>query len=118
MRAHTKKRHTEKMSEIRFIGPTEKISSAIEALSSLGFTSVSDSVPWEECFPEYTSAQLPGVALAGARSRLNMTQKNLSELTGIPQRHISEMERGKRPIGKESAKKFGAALNISYKVFL
>jgi plasmid maintenance system antidote protein VapI len=39
-------------------------------------------------------------------------------MTGIPQRHISEMENGKRPIGKEMAKKLGKALNISYKVFL
>jgi len=28
------------------------------------------------------------------------------------------MENGKRPIGKEMAKKLGKALNISYKVFL
>ena len=42
----------------------------------------------------------------------------LAELTGIPQRHISEMENGKRPIGKEMAKRLGKVLNISYKVFL
>ena len=42
----------------------------------------------------------------------------LAELTGIPQRHISEMENGKRPIGKEMAKRLGKALNIGYKVFL
>ena len=37
-------------------------------------------------------------------------------MTGIPQRHISEMERGKRPIGKERAKKLAVALNINYRV--
>jgi plasmid maintenance system antidote protein VapI len=42
----------------------------------------------------------------------------LSDLTGIPQRHISMMENGKRPIGKEMAKRLGNALNIGYKVFL
>ena len=42
----------------------------------------------------------------------------LAELTCIPQRHISVMENGKRPIGKEMAKRLGNALNISYKVFL
>jgi plasmid maintenance system antidote protein VapI len=39
-------------------------------------------------------------------------------LTGIPQRHISEMERGKRPIGKETAKKLAVALKTDYRVFL
>ena len=47
-----------------------------------------------------------------------MTQRDLAKLTGIPQRHISEMENNKRSIGKEMAKKLGKALNISYRVFL
>ncbi len=33
-------------------------------------------------------------------------------------KYISEMENGKRTIGKEMAKRLGKALNISYKVFL
>ena len=59
-----------------------------------------------------------GKALAGTRDREGLTQIQLSKLTGIPQRHISEMENGKRPIGKEMAKRLGKALSISYKVFL
>jgi len=51
-------------------------------------------------------------------NREGLTQIQLSKLTGIPQRHISEMENGKRPIGKEMAKRLGKALSISYKVFL
>jgi len=42
----------------------------------------------------------------------------LSDNTGIPQRHISEMENNKRPIGKKNAMKFAKALNIDYRVFL
>ncbi|WP_305047307.1 helix-turn-helix transcriptional regulator [Geobacter sp. OR-1] len=42
----------------------------------------------------------------------------MAELTSIPQRHISEMENGKRPIGKETAKKLAKALNTDYRVFL
>ncbi|MBW2742183.1 MAG: helix-turn-helix transcriptional regulator [Deltaproteobacteria bacterium] len=52
------------------------------------------------------------------RCREDMTQKELSECTGIPQRHISEMENGKRPIGKKNAQKLAKALNANYKVFL
>jgi transcriptional regulator with XRE-family HTH domain len=56
--------------------------------------------------------------LRGARIKAAITQTRLSELTGIPQRHISEMELGKRPIGKESAKKLALALIVDYRVFL
>jgi len=94
------------------------MASAVNALKPLGFVDTSESVPWRGAYPECSEAQLIGKALAGARCREGLTQTELSELAGIPQRHISEMENGKRPIGKEMAKRLGKALNISYKVFL
>ena len=117
MQAHTKKPHTETI-ELRFIGPIVNMTSAIDALKPLGFVDTSDSIPWRELFPEYKDEDLPGVCLRGGRYREGMTQKQLADMIGIPQRHISEMENGKRPIGKEMAKRLGKALNISYKVFL
>ena len=79
----------------------------------------SDSVPWRELFPEYKDEDLPGVCLRGGRYREGIvTQKQLADMIGVPQRHISEMETGKRAIGKEMAKRLGKALNIGYKVFL
>jgi plasmid maintenance system antidote protein VapI len=47
-----------------------------------------------------------------------MAQTRLSELSGIPQRHISEMEQGKRTIGKENAKKLAKVLDTDYRMFL
>jgi len=47
-----------------------------------------------------------------------MTQVQLAEVTGIPRRHISEMEHGKRSIGKEAARKLAVALKTDYRVFL
>ena len=117
MQAHTKKHPTENV-ELRFIGPIVNIAQAIERLKPLGFVDTSDSVPWRDAYPEFSEEQLIGKALAGARYREGLTQMKLTELTGIPQRHISEMENGKRPIGKEMAKRLGKVLNISYKVFL
>jgi DNA-binding XRE family transcriptional regulator len=118
MQELTKKHPTEETAvELRFLGPPGKRNEAIDALKALGFVDVSETVPWRECFP-YTDEQLPGVSLAGARGKEGITQRELSKMTGIPQRHISEMENGKRPIGKEMAKKLGKALNIWYKVFL
>ena len=52
------------------------------------------------------------------RIREGFTQKQLSELTGIPQRHISEMENGKRGIGKERARKLADALRVEDYRFL
>lgn len=117
MQAHTKKHPTETV-ELKFIGPIVNMAQAIKTLGPLGFVDASDSVPWREAYPEYSEAQLIGKALIGARSREGLTQTQLAERTGIPQRHISEMENGKRPIGKEMAKRLGKALNIGYKTFL
>ncbi len=78
----------------------------------------SDYIPWREAYPEFSEAQLIGKALTGARYREGLTQMKLAEVTGIPQRHISEMENGKRSIGKEMANRLGKALNIGYKEFM
>jgi transcriptional regulator with XRE-family HTH domain len=77
-----------------------------------------DSIPWWEAYPEYSEGQLIGKALAGARYREGTTQTRLSELTGIPQRHLSMMEHGKRPIGKKNARLLAKVLNVDYRVFL
>ncbi|MFH0788088.1 MAG: helix-turn-helix transcriptional regulator [Pseudomonadota bacterium] len=39
-------------------------------------------------------------------------------MTGIPQRHLSMMEHGKRPIGKKNAHLLAKVLNVDYRVFL
>ena len=117
MQEHTRKPPIETI-ELKFLGPIANMAKAIETLKPLGFVDTSDSVPWREAYPECSEEQLTGKALAGVRYREGLTQMKLAELVGIPQRHISEMENGKRPIGKEMAKRLGKALNISYKVFL
>jgi DNA-binding XRE family transcriptional regulator len=117
MQGHTKKRPIETV-ELRLIGPIVNMAQAVENLKPLGFVDASDSVPWRDAYPECSEEQLIGKALAGARNREGLTQMKLAELIGVPQRHISEMENAKRPIGRDMAKRIGKALNISYKVFL
>ena len=68
----------------------------------------------EEVFPEFHV----GHALRGLRSREGLTQKQLAEMIGVKPSHISEMENGKRTIGKEMAKRLAKALGTEYKVFL
>jgi plasmid maintenance system antidote protein VapI len=42
----------------------------------------------------------------------------LAALVGISQTHISEMEHGKRPIGKDMARRLAKVLRADYRVFL
>jgi DNA-binding XRE family transcriptional regulator len=68
----------------------------------------------EEVFPDFH----PGDTLKGARLMHELTQAQLGAMMGVKPGHISEMEKGKRPIGKEMARRLAKALNTSYKVFL
>jgi len=118
MLGHTKKRHTENPLEARFVGTREKIGKLKDYARQIGLQDASDSLSIAEAFPAYGENPL-GLALRGARHREGMTQRVLAEATGIPQRHISEMESGKRQIGRERAKKIAEALHVpDYRVFL
>lgn len=73
----------------------------------------------DEFFTKHFPGQIEAaVYLRGIRYREDLTQKQLADQTGIPQRHISEMENGRRPIGKERAKKLAKVLNADYRIFL
>ena len=58
------------------------------------------------------------VALRGLRYREGLTQTALGELLNIEQTNISQMERGKRPIGKMLAKRLGKIFKTDYRIFL
>ncbi|HBT96570.1 MAG TPA: XRE family transcriptional regulator [Desulfobulbaceae bacterium] len=105
--------------ELRFKGPENKRHDAVKALRDMGFVNVGDggALSWKDAFPGLRENE-QGTYLVGARHREGLTQRQLCEKSGIPQRHISEMENGKRSIGKENAKKLAAALNTDYRVFL
>jgi ribosome-binding protein aMBF1 (putative translation factor) len=99
-------------------GPEANKDQAIDALMSLGFTAVSDPIPWRDAFSEISDETLVGNILSGARHKAGLSQKQLADSTGVHQRHISEMENGKRPIGKKNARLFAKALDTDYRVFL
>ncbi|WP_129126631.1 helix-turn-helix domain-containing protein [Geomonas oryzae] len=118
MLERTKKPPTDNKAEARFIGSQDKISMLRHYAKEIGVLEASEHLTVEEAFPGY--AENPkGMALKGARHREGLTQRQLAELTGIPQRHISELESGKRQMGKEWARRVSKALNVSdYRVFL
>ncbi len=130
MSALTKKPHTEFIEKIfRFpVSKSEQISNYLKRQGALDITESKrlkkkeeERIPWREM--DAIQEQVKkygerGVTLRGARGKEEITQVQLSKTTGIPRRHISEMENGKRPIGKKNAKKLAEALNCDYRIFL
>ena len=115
---------TEKFAEIHLRGvPSDKaeaIKEAIEKILNLAGLHVqireedARLYDMKEVFPDFHI----GHALRGLRLRENLTQKQLAEMIGGKPSHISEMENGKRPIGKKIAKRLAKALRTDYKIFL
>jgi DNA-binding XRE family transcriptional regulator len=123
MPALTKRPITTGSADICFRIPVDKARIAKEAiekileLAGIEYSvsgEIEKTVLWEEAFSEYG----PRDALKGARLMGELTQAQLAEKINIKPHHISEMENGKRPIGKEMAKRLARALNTGYKVFL
>lgn len=101
--------------EVRFRIPAGKLVEAQQAMASYGaIAEEPESVPWEKVYPDFNGS----VALRGARKRESLTQKELARLVKISQTHISEMEHGKRAIGKDMAKRLAKVLKVNYRVFL
>lgn len=98
MRAHTKKHHTSN----KHPGADVSVSVNIDDLL-------------KKEFPDRPSA---GVYLEGVRHREGLTQSELAKKLGTNQANVSNMEHGKRPIGKGMAKKIGKLFDIDYRHFL
>lgn len=113
MQAHMKKHPTESLVPLHLMVHPANVSTITQYVETL---EKSDSIPWREVAGKRGS--VPASVLRGSRGKSEMTQTHLSELTGIPQRHISEMEQGKRTIGRENAKKLAKALETDYRMFL
>jgi len=76
-------------------------------------------IHWREVFREelekYGEA---GLMLRGSRHKAELTQKELADALGISQNHISEMENGKRPIGKVMALRMAKFFKTDYRKFV
>lgn len=119
MLERTKKRLTEEMVTIRLRVHRSNADRVKRFAESIEADKPSEFRPWREVLSELRPDDaFPAAILRGSRVKEELTQVQLSEMTGIPRRHISEMETGKRPIGKESAKKLAKALRCDYRVFL
>ena len=98
MPAHTKTRHTRK---------------------SVKVSKNTDRISWREAAKkDIRKHSEGGLILRGSRFKEDVTQKELAEAIGVSQHHISEMENGKRPIGKEMAKRLAEFFKVDYRLFL
>jgi ribosome-binding protein aMBF1 (putative translation factor) len=102
-----------------FLVPKDRADGIVRLLQDFEVKDDGSIVPWRETVQDliekYTEA---GVALKGARAKAGLSQNEVAEKLQITQSHISDMENGRRPIGKKMAKRLAEALNVGYKVFL
>ena len=119
-----KKQITEKYTDICLRVPTEaapKIMALTKGFLELAGQEVREiNENEEELFSasEVFPNSHPGRILRGLRVREDMTQAQLAKRAGIRPHHISEMEHGKRSIGKDTAKRLAKALNADPRQFI
>jgi DNA-binding XRE family transcriptional regulator len=111
----TKEQITKDFVEVcrRYQLPADKINQIQAAVATI-LDNADESVPLEEVFPDLHQ----GSAIRGLRLREGLTQEQLAKMLGIKRTNLSEMENGKRPIGKNMAKRLAQVLKTDYLVFL
>ena len=120
----TKKQTTEKFVEMCLRVPAKDANRIIDATKAFlrlaGHEVREKNEMGEELFDasEVFPDSNPGTILRGFRFRESLTQKELAQMAGLKPHHVSEMETGKRPIGKDVAERLAKALNADRRVFL
>ncbi|GBU23779.1 hypothetical protein R83H12_00397 [Fibrobacteria bacterium R8-3-H12] len=69
-------------------------------------------------FKEAEAKTTPGDSLRAMRTLRGMKQNELAKKISVTPQQISDMEKGRAPIGKKMAMRIGEALNFNYKHFL
>jgi DNA-binding transcriptional regulator YiaG len=120
MSVHMKKPLTKiKIDDREFKVPQKNARAILNLVEALDHSNQVESIPASEVFKKLKDKRPPGAkALRGYRTRENMSQKELSELTGISVPNISAYENGSRKISEATAKKLAKALKTSSKRFL
>jgi len=71
-----------------------------------------------EWFKEAEKKTTPGLSLRALRTLRNMRSGVLAKKIGVRPQQITDMEKGRTPIGKKMAMRLGEALDMDYKHFL
>lgn len=106
----TRTPRTDGMVTLTVVAPADRVDAVAQAIEQ----ALEPTYDFAEVFPDST----PGTVLRGARGLREMTQAELGARVGVSPANISDMERGRRPIGKAMAKRLGDALEYPWKAFL
>lgn len=117
MQESTKKHHTDNDTITLKLKVRRKNAARVEEFARKIEAGEGSTYTVAEVFPDLIGKGKT-IALRAYRTREDLTQRELAEKVGLPQRHISEMETGKRVIGKEMAKRFAEVLGVDYRALL
>ena len=114
MSTHMKKPHT----EIRLKDESGRLYLVPKSVAQK-YQAPDDSVTAEEFFASYDKKYTkPGMLLRGLRVREGHTQEKFAQLIEVSQANLSKMELGKRPIGKDMAKRIAKKFGLNYQRLL
>lgn len=90
-----------------------------EVMNFISACTKEKSIPASDVLPELADDALrPATMLRGSRYKAGWTQKDLAAALDMKQHHVSEMENGKRPIGKAMAKRLAEVFECDYRIFV
>ena len=106
--------------ENTFVIPRKAASKLLTLLESLQVKkSQEELIPANEVFRDLDQKYgKVGATIRGFRSRDNMTQVQLAQKLAMRQGHVSEIEHGRRTIGKKLAQKLAKIFDTDYHLFL
>ena len=107
MREHMRKHHTDPR---KYLNEYTSYQMGVESEKAMTISEAIREISGE--LPRYA------VAVRGLRRREGLTQAEMGKMLGIPQANISQMEHGRRPIGKQIAKRLAELFNTDYRLFL
>ena len=96
--------------------PSSKLKPIVGALKEYQ----DETIPWRELAKDRIkdAGGESSYMVKSAREGANLTQVQLAVKLNIPQSNISQIETGKRPVGKNLAKRLAKIFNLDYRVFL
>jgi DNA-binding XRE family transcriptional regulator len=104
------------ISNERFMVPGPRAAAILELVREY---QVEENVPADEVLSDvYKKYGKTGSVIRGLRAREDMTQIELASKLGVTQGDLSKMENGKRPVGKEMARRLAKVLSTDHRVFI
>ncbi len=103
----------------RFVVPRNKSEKLFNFLKSIQSERMEELVAADKVFKNFDKKYgKVGVTIRGLRFRDKLTQKDLATRLNIQQTHISQIENGKRVVGKNLAQKLAKIFETDYRLFL